>query len=189
MSALSHRSCLTIKLSYVLISTALLLNFISEAHSLNFKFIISSIVILVFCALFVCSVLQKGFIIIYSAIIIIGVLYILNLVFIVSSFMNSDLWIFSVQNLSYLSPVAYLILLSGLIYLIINNCVCFTSPAEKKILKLFIAFLLSLIITERIISLSIPRISNIVLGVIFMFILTEYLGIGVKSYYSGEKKD
>lgn len=38
MSALSNRSCLTIKLSYVLMTAALLLNFISDAHPLNFKF-------------------------------------------------------------------------------------------------------------------------------------------------------
>lgn len=120
MSALSHRSCLTIKLSYVLMTAALLLNFISDAHSLNFKFIISAIVILVFCSL-----------------------------------------------------------LSG---------VCFTSPADERILKLFIAFLSSLIVTEKIISLSLPAISNIILGVTFIFILSEYMGMALKAFIQARNR-
>lgn len=83
MNTLSHKSCLMIKLSYVLLSSGLLFNFIRQSHALSFKFIISSIGILTFFSLFICSVLQKGFSLVYSGIIVFGLLYILNLIFIV----------------------------------------------------------------------------------------------------------
>lgn len=189
MKALSHRTCLIIKLSYVLIGSVFFIDFINEAYSCSFKFIISSIGIVTFFSLFLCSVLQKGFSIVYFSILVFGMLYIFNLVFIVSSVINTDVGVLSLDNLSYVSSVVYMVMLSGLLYLIIHKCLCFTSPAEKRILRLFLAFLISLIVVEKIISLSLPAISNIILGLIFMFIISEYLTISVKSYYSERQED
>ena len=184
MSTLSHKSCMIIKLSYVAVSVVLFFDFVKDAHASSFKFIISAFGIATFFPLFLCSVLQKGFKVVYYAIVVFAILYIFNVVFIVSSFVNIDFWIFTLDDLTIISPVVYLILVTGLLYLVINKCLCFTSPAEKRILRLFMAFLLVLVVVEKVISVSLPIASNYLLALMFMLILSEYIAISVNSYYS-----
>jgi hypothetical protein len=188
MNTLSHKTCMIIKLSYVALSVALLLSFVKEAYSFSFKFVISSIGIFTFFSIFLCSVLQKGFKVVYYAIFVFALLYILNLIFIISSVVNTDFLLLTLDQLTIISPVVALVVLTGLLYLTVQKCLCFTSPAEKRILKLFIAFLLALVVVEKVISISLPGVSNILLGVMFMFIISEYITIGINSYYAGDKE-
>jgi hypothetical protein len=108
---------------------------------------------------------------------------VLSLAFIGAATVEKDVFVFSLDDILDMTPLLYMLVFSAAFYLVITFLRGWNTPGEQRITRLFIGLLVSFIFVEKIVSLSLPYFSNIILGVLLVLIYSEFVTVSIKSIY------
>jgi hypothetical protein len=176
-----------IKIGYLVILFTLLYLYTQSSITLSFKFLLSALTILGFAILFLHSALQRRSIVLYGAIGIFVFLYFFNLLFLVAGITNRNIFIFNLDEIVNIVPAASMLAVSCLLYLILTRLKGWNTNGEERITKIFMGFLLGLVITEKVIRISLPYFSNLVLSVVCFIVFSELVTISIRTLYPKEE--
>ena len=176
-----------IKIGYVVVLVGLLLLFIQSSFATSFKFFLASLTTLGFVILLVHSAVQKRSPILYGAIMIFAFLFFLNLAFLAGSIMNKDMFVMTLDDISNVFPIVYLLCVSCIFYLIMLAIKGWNTSGEQRLVKIFLGFLIGFLVVDKVISLSLGHFANPILAVVCFLVFSELVIISVRSLYPKEE--
>jgi hypothetical protein len=156
----------------------------AENYSLNFTFIISALVFFGFGFAILSDYYNQNKIVITISIICFGVALLMSVFFLIGAFMSGVEFIgIGFDSLSKIQFIIIVFFAALMDFLITIKKGTHNDLSYLNILKALMAFIIAILISERLISLSLPGIYNIILAVLLLPILSVFSQIMIKDYY------